>query len=241
MDGFEGAACERLSCPGACSGHGVCHYVEQLSNGYAATNWDNSKVQGCKCDPGYSGDDCSRRMCPIGDDPMTVASSLDGQHWNLTVSTSAAPTRAEIHLDITSLETGATVSSRPIDIVSGSAADITDVLYDTGIIKSVTSTHVSPSNTEWSFEFILVNPLRLGGIRVRWEDDCVVAGCQPLKQSSLPVGVKTAGSATIVAQPDSLAESAVCANRGVCDAASGDCQCFEGFYGRSCEMQTVLI
>jgi len=32
--------------------------------------WDQDKVQKCKCDPGYSGPDCSVRECPKGIDPV---------------------------------------------------------------------------------------------------------------------------------------------------------------------------
>ena len=34
------------------------------------TNWDANKIQGCLCDIGYEGFDCSRRACPKGRDPM---------------------------------------------------------------------------------------------------------------------------------------------------------------------------
>uniref|UniRef100_A0A8C6EDW1 Tenascin-N n=1 Tax=Moschus moschiferus TaxID=68415 RepID=A0A8C6EDW1_MOSMO len=44
--GWEGANCERLACPGACSGHGHC-------------------VDGrCVCDPPYVGADCAYPACP---------------------------------------------------------------------------------------------------------------------------------------------------------------------------------
>jgi len=32
--------------------------------------WDADKIQGCVCDPGYAGLDCSGRICPKGDDPL---------------------------------------------------------------------------------------------------------------------------------------------------------------------------
>lgn len=34
--------------------------------------WDYNKIQGCVCDKGYSGYDCSVKECPKGDDPMTT-------------------------------------------------------------------------------------------------------------------------------------------------------------------------
>lgn len=39
---------------------------------YNYDSWDTQKVQGCKCDLGYSGADCSARDVPQGDDPLTT-------------------------------------------------------------------------------------------------------------------------------------------------------------------------
>ena len=88
--GFEGAACERMSCPqgtqqqhqhGAttCSGHGLCTNLERLAKEFNywdfprplyTTPWDRKKVYGCLCDVGYSVYDCSLRECSVGDDPL---------------------------------------------------------------------------------------------------------------------------------------------------------------------------
>ena len=89
---FKGAACERMSCPGgepACSGHGTCYSQAQLAenslihSNFARTEitygkipnykytWDYNKVWGCQCDQDYTGYDCSLRLCPKGDDPIT--------------------------------------------------------------------------------------------------------------------------------------------------------------------------
>jgi hypothetical protein len=87
---FEGAACERMTCPGdrlpggSCNGHGQCLSMAELAlhataNGDAtpysygadpnlAATWDADKVFGCLCDEGYSGFDCSLRTCPLGND-----------------------------------------------------------------------------------------------------------------------------------------------------------------------------
>merc|ERR1711967_201073 len=37
--------------------------------------WDAGKIQGCKCDLGYDGPDCSHRVSPHGDDPLTTVKS----------------------------------------------------------------------------------------------------------------------------------------------------------------------
>lgn len=58
--------------------------------------WDSTKIQGCKCDPGYSGSDCSGRTCPSGDDPLrhltgTTSQSAQSNHkFTLTIDASGA-------------------------------------------------------------------------------------------------------------------------------------------------------
>jgi hypothetical protein len=85
--GFEGAACERMSCPGTpapCSGHGQCLDMAALAaygsdNGdptpwtygadpSVAAAWDARSARGCRCDEGWAGADCSQRTCPTGND-----------------------------------------------------------------------------------------------------------------------------------------------------------------------------
>lgn len=79
-----------MSCPSTgCSGHGKCLDMSQLALASTAHNngaetdmtygktpndppvWDYNKAQGCLCDPGYEGYDCSQFSCPKGDDPHT--------------------------------------------------------------------------------------------------------------------------------------------------------------------------
>jgi hypothetical protein len=75
FDGYDGAACQRASCPNSCSGHGTCETIAELAyddfaNVYAL--WDADKTMGCACDAGYSGSDCSSRTCKVGVDPLYV-------------------------------------------------------------------------------------------------------------------------------------------------------------------------
>merc|ERR1711968_230094 len=41
---------------------------------YEYKYWDADKNQACTCDPRWTGDDCSLRKCPRGDDPLTIKS-----------------------------------------------------------------------------------------------------------------------------------------------------------------------
>jgi len=74
FDGYEGAACQRASCPDPdCSGHGSCMTAANLAiadynNVYML--WDKDVTMGCVCDPGYTGPSCEDKMCKYGVDPL---------------------------------------------------------------------------------------------------------------------------------------------------------------------------
>jgi len=75
FDGYEGSSCQRASCPNDCSGHGTCEHIKTLASldfGNIYDLWDAEMTMGCKCDPGYSGADCSTRDCKYGVDPLYV-------------------------------------------------------------------------------------------------------------------------------------------------------------------------
>jgi len=71
--GFTGFACERQACPKNCNGRGRC--VTQNWMAYEASKtytspWDASMAQGCVCDLGARGPDCSLEECPSGPDVL---------------------------------------------------------------------------------------------------------------------------------------------------------------------------
>merc|ERR1719230_867723 len=80
-----------MVCPNDCSGHGLCQSTSYLSK-YPSTTvdswydavapsstyqfWDGEMALACACDPGYTGPDCSVRMCPVGDDILTQTDQM---------------------------------------------------------------------------------------------------------------------------------------------------------------------
>jgi hypothetical protein len=93
FDGYEGKGCQRTTCPNDCSGHGTCEYIEDMA--FAATwndytnqgfrhsaetfefnKWDSGKTRGCVCDAQFGDVDCSKRMCPYGNDVLDVRDNL---------------------------------------------------------------------------------------------------------------------------------------------------------------------
>lgn len=81
MKGFVGSSCNRLDCPNKCSQAGQCYSMRERAmrttdtTGAAfsyTSNWDADMIRGCVCDSRYTDYDCSFKVCPKGDDPLTT-------------------------------------------------------------------------------------------------------------------------------------------------------------------------
>jgi hypothetical protein len=105
--GFAGIACQRLACPGSCSGHGLCQSQHQFALAAAqeagldrvpsgltwaedleasgvlrpsyALAYDAEKAAGCLCDPGFKGPRCNERECPSYTDPLGGPGGSEGR------------------------------------------------------------------------------------------------------------------------------------------------------------------
>jgi hypothetical protein len=77
-EGYFGLDCGSSYCPNNCNNHGSCmslRHAAETYDGYLLNHttsynlWDADTFFGCKCDPGWSGYDCSQRSCGVGADP----------------------------------------------------------------------------------------------------------------------------------------------------------------------------
>ena len=215
QDGFEGRACERLSCPNGCAGHGTCVSLESLAHHQYMDynfNWDHDKLYGCQCDARFTGYDCSLHMCPYGDDPVSGTQEDEVQ----TISCKGSG-RYEL------LFKGEKTRHLP------STATTEDVRRALEELKSLGSVSVSVPNDGSKVGMMLCTPLDgylhigpSGEFSITFTHD---PGDQPL------LIIKPYGELTMSVEETvpGTKEWLECSGRGLCDRSTGDCECFDPF------------
>jgi hypothetical protein len=237
--GFTGAACDRLSCPGAtegesagCSGHGQCLDMNALAalatvNGDLATftygdvpnspqTWDAKRIYGCLCDAEYEGYDCSLYRCPHGDDPDTYAQRDEQQ----VISCTDADLSGNIVLTFRQHSTA----------VLAPDATAADVRHALEALKSIGQVSVGP--------VVDGDPDSL----------CTSSGSQFVvtfhtEHGDLPLlqfAAENVNSFAIVESLPGQKENLECSGRGLCDHTTGMTQCFVRCSAGNCSSGTLL-
>merc|ERR1711862_858093 len=274
FDGYTGSSCQRTVCPNQCSGHGVCRTVEEIAAGglnYKKTDsvgsenfwsgmsfsssvlyrlWDMDKSQGCVCDPGYSGPDCSRRECPRGDDPLT--------HRNRDCGGAACDNEVQVHTLVAGgaaadwftirfrewtgevwrtdyFQFGndaciATTDAMRARIIKDQLQAIPNNIFEE-IDVTVDATTVANTIT---IDFIENS----GNIAELVFDN---AAREQVTYGNTCTGADTTADYTVTASSnDGTTEESTCSNRGLCDYSTGVCKCFRGYFNDDCSAQNVL-
>ena len=250
--GFEGGACERIACPEvgsfACSGHGSCLTMFDLAqtatvNGgdaagftYGAdpterTTWDGKSLQGCRCDGGWTGYDCSLRLCAFGNDPRTYYDAFERQA--LTCTGVANTTFA---LTFRQATTAALYGN-------STEADVKAALEGLGTVTEVrvnfTKKHAAAVANAAASGMVRAQALRAADVACDAAGENVVVvefrqefGDLPaLKHSvtsalgSMAIETDGAGLYSVRGTKDNKE----CSGRGWCDRVTGDCRCYDGY------------
>jgi len=233
-EGFTGAACEYKTCPGnpqECNGNGECLSMEMLANVAREQNgdpisytygslpndplrWDFDQMKGCHCSKGWEGYDCTLRSCPSGDDPQTLHQFNEIQHFSCT--------------DMDGLgELVITFRGESTERISAdaSASDLELKLNMLGTIGHVEVGYTDPS--------LDVNTSPSESLKL-----CSVSSQTVFIEFISPTGdvplikMKSATDIDNISVTEHIKgtkEDILCSGRGLCNHATGECNCFTGF------------
>ncbi|CEG43460.1 Teneurin-1 and related extracellular matrix proteins, contain EGF-like repeats [Plasmopara halstedii] len=232
LPGFEGSACNRMSCPsrnGAiCSDRGTCRTLRELAaltptttyttagfiygvNPNAVSTWDADMIQGCYCDKvpldrgknvRYEGYSCSKTPCPSGDDPWTI------NQVNEVQTVSCAADGGTFTLSFRGENT------LPI-AVSASPAIVKSALERLLTVTNVSITFATGSHACSSAG----NDMKVTFYSPSGDLPLLSISAVDLTHSTTSVNTQ------IVQTTQGTKEDIICSNRGRCDEDTGTCLC----------------
>lgn len=226
MPGFEGLACDRMSCELDCNGHGSCVSMsynaaeENLDFTLAVpktiypytTPWDARKIYGCRCDQYYAGHDCSVRVCPVGDDPMTSGQLNEIQLLKCTATTGTF-----------TLQFGL-ATSEPIawDASAQTVVNTLRPLAEVAVIFKASGATVCKSD---GTEIVTIEFLQdFGKLSA-----LVAGGAQSSNVQIAAHGTSMFDGTNTYLSVTGTKESIPCSGRGLCDTLTGVCTCYTSY------------
>jgi hypothetical protein len=269
FDGYNGQGCQRATCPNDCSGHGTCEFIEDLTFGshsaYEMMNsmtdedfnfpyygWDKGKNRACKCDAPYGDYDCSKRMCPSGNDVMDPRMNLNivqkyhVQQLVFRFQTSNCDNAGKTFAISVKSDSNEVMTTDPIVYSCTDAHDMA-LGIQSGIKKlplvdydvKVTVDYMNIDTTSINVTFV--------GCAQQGDQNFLVVhtkfcgdGCTP-KLSGLDLKyINNVVQSNVTEISDADYNNYECGRHGKCDYESGECSCYNGFSGKACTMQTSL-
>ncbi|CAM9202400.1 unnamed protein product, partial [Ectocarpus fasciculatus] len=247
---FTGAACQRARCPGDCSGHGTCMTIADMSRFYGPDytqpgtggdgigpsygNWDAQSTTACFCDQGHFGADCSSRMCPKADDPVTVnqddrsifirvgTDHSDSMNGSLAFTFNGHSTRLS-----TSIFTS-TVADSLCEAAFERLENVEDVVCETSAIAN------GGLQMNLTFSSFPIVPAENNVFYHTGNPDLSAFTCDV--SAVYPANLVDCNITDI--RNTNIKEYEYCARRGLCDFGTGLCTCLEGYTGAACSISS---
>lgn len=265
FDGYTGMGCRYTTCPNECSGHGMCTQNARANTDYDTPNnalyfgtqyWDAYKTMRCVCDRGYTGYDCSERLCPHGDDILTTCLDAvsDIQTVVLQFTNDIDTYEEKSKFFSLTFKDGynGVYDTPPISVMADPAmtAALTQTALESLPNHALPSVQVSGTSVGTTSQTLAITFSDVGnpGVQndlvcnVRYQSHVCVSGQQPLINSAIEEGdFACVNSGHAVLDPEMFEENAECGNRGICDKSTGKCDCFEGHTGEACDIYSVYV
>jgi hypothetical protein len=208
--------------------------------------WDADKSRVCVCDPKWTDVDCSRKMCPKGNDPLEDCNegynTANHQIQNVCIFGASTGEFAIKYLDYYggSYTTVPLAYNADAETVMDALLSLPDNAIDQVNVGALTESDCDPNSAVsddgygWSVTFLGHQVTGKQHTLELLTQECG-DGCQP----KLPNGLDASSTSVTISQ---AAETNMyeCSRRGKCDYDSGICECFEGFTDEDCSVQSSL-
>jgi len=229
-EGYTGIACERLKCENSCSNRGRCmsvrHFTDttrnHLSQQFTYNLWDADMMNGCLCDLGYTGFDCSERVCPSGDDPLTTTDTDQEIQLLRCFADASAGGRIVLRFDglpSSSIATDATHTALKLALETIPLVEQVDVSYSEGSVLCRDDGKHNIVSITFTSNFGPQPPL------VAVQFDMAPASVIEIAADNT-YGMLTDHTGADYFHVKGNKENDVCSNRGLCDRLTGSCKCF---------------
>ena len=198
-------------------------YVDVADGGGLEDIWDADMTVGCLCDEGYGGYDCSIRLCPEGDDPLTgTEAGSDPVQRNEVQLLECTATFGTFTLSFM----GMTTPPIPHD---ASVSEFTAALSSLSTLKRGTEGGPKVS-VQWMSSHDTVCAENGNDVQVEFlhnfgDLSLLIPDGSNLGHSSVSVVPIVTSQKLLVGTK----ESDPCSNRGTCDSRTGLCDCLNDF------------